>query len=96
VVGRPLYGFVHDLVPGCDLTVCYLEGGTETWGWEMRRVMLREMYFHLHGDRTSDAAQAVKARFARFYYPGTPAWTRRYFTSTAAVLDRLFAGFAVG
>jgi hypothetical protein len=94
VVGKPLYGFVAELVAGCDLTVCYLEGGTEIWGWEMRRVMLREMYFHLHGDRTTAEAQAVKGRFARFYYPGTADWTRRYWTSTAAVLERLFAGFA--
>lgn len=96
VVGKPLYGFVEQLVPGCELTVCYLEGGTETWGWEMRRVMLREMFFHLHGDRHSEEAHAVKARFARFYDPGTEAWARRYWASTAAVLGRLLDGFAGG
>jgi len=92
VVGQPLYGFVEQLVPGCELTVCYLEGGTETWGWGMRR----EMFFHLHGDRNSEEARAVKARFARFYYPATEAWARRYWASTAAVLDRLLYSFASG
>jgi hypothetical protein len=85
---------VEALVPGCDLTVCYLEVGTEPWGWEMRRVMLREMHIHLYGDREAAEAQAVRARFRRFYYPGTPEWTRRAWATNSAVLGRLLAGFA--
>jgi hypothetical protein len=96
VLARPLYGFIRDLVPGCELTVSYIEGGTEPWGWEMRGVMLQEMHHHLHGDRDCAAARAARARFRAFYHPPGEDWARRYWASTSDMLAGFVAGFAAG
>ncbi|MCX7380459.1 MAG: DUF2817 domain-containing protein [Alphaproteobacteria bacterium] len=93
VLARPLYGFVADLCPGAEVTAGYIEGGTERWGWEMREVMLMEMFHHLHGDRTSAEASAVRARFRAFYHPPGADWARAYWASNSAAIGRLISGF---
>lgn len=93
VLARPLYGFIADLHPQAEVTAAYVEGGTEVWGWEMREVMLMEMFHHLHGARDGAAAAAVRARFRAFYHPPGADWARAYWASNAAAVCRLLAGF---
>lgn len=85
--------FVKDLHPGIDVTAVTVEGGTETWGDEMRTAMLTEMYHHMYGDPLSPAAQTNSARFKRFYYPDRLDWKVRFFGNGTAALGALRRGF---
>jgi hypothetical protein len=86
------YCFIKKCAPGIDTTVAIIEGGTEVWDEEMRYINLMEMYYHLFGDRDSEAAKIVKTRFRRFYYPNTYEWRQKFWANGQKALGQFVHG----